>query len=189
MDKDLPTSVYLGAIDISDVKELKALGSSAVASCSSWLTWPTSSPQKTYSMEPNKPTQVPVSVDIPKDANGIHNSVLQIVLTPPVKTEPITTRYLIDIPVQVNVGGIPTQEPHNQDSILIYNTGSYDLQQESALRDPFYAYSGENYIETMTPFPTQITIVQSSHPSHRFSASDWIESCFDEADRPGLIHE
>jgi len=157
MDKDLPTSVSLKAIDISDINELKSPSSSPATSCESWLTWSTSGQQDTFSMEPNKPTQIPVSVEIPKEASGVYNSVLQVVLMPPVKTEPIATRYLIDIPVQVSVGETPTQKPHNQDNILIYNTGRYDLQQDSALGDPFYSYSGENYIETVTPFPTQIT--------------------------------
>jgi hypothetical protein len=56
----------------------------------------------------------------------------------------------------VNVSETPTQQIETQSDILIYNSSKYQILQDSSQGNPFYTYSGEEYIDITTSVPIEI---------------------------------
>jgi len=156
---DYRTLATVCAIDDSNVKELGLSASLAANPCRSWMAWTTPNQETSFPVEPNRPTQIPIRVAIPKDAWGHYATVLRMMISfgPGSSGGPLQTQYSLFIPVQVNVCETPAKECCSLDSVFIYNEGKYLFQQDSVQGNPFYTYTANEYIHIVTPVPMRMT--------------------------------
>jgi hypothetical protein len=156
-DGDRPTSATLWAADVTNVKSLRDSQPFTANPCRSWITWTTPNQESSFSVASQKPTQIPIRIQIPKKARGHYSTVLRLSMSfGPEPGSCIRTKYSLSIPVQVNVSETPTQQIETQNDILIYNSSKYQILQDSSQGNPFFTYSGEEYISITSSVPTKI---------------------------------
>lgn len=170
----LSTQVTIESLEVSDVNEFKSSRSDALKSCKSWLSWSVPNQEASFAVEPNEPTRIPISMEIPAKAHGCYNSILHVKMSHASNLSDLQdhtrTKYSLFIPMRIEATNTPPQESRSPGEIVIYNKGNYELQQDASSERPFFTYIGEEFIQIQTPMPMQI---RTSMKAVSRAGGDW----------------
>lgn len=154
-----PTQISCYTVDTPG-NEAVNLSRMADKSCQTWIdstSFPTAS--NPLSADPNVLTQVPIQINIPKNASqGQFTSLLRVSLFMD-SNKMIPIHYSVYLPINVEITELPQKHTPKPNSIKIYNSGRYYLSQKyhDSVYSHFFSYSGQEYIYIESPVPMRIT--------------------------------